>query len=119
MEFNIDTFHPFVLNIGLAQHNADWNWKNVSSPFARLYYVTEGSAKIILPDHTVSLRKGYMYFIPALHRTAMSVLHLSCIIMPISTKTHKQNTCSWKTGSCRRKSGPEHLNFPFSKNCIP
>lgn len=48
MEFNIDTFHPFVLNIGLAQHNADWNWKNVSSPFARLYYVTEGSAKIIL-----------------------------------------------------------------------
>ena len=23
MEFNIDTFHPFVLNIGLAQHNAD------------------------------------------------------------------------------------------------
>lgn len=65
MEFNIDTFHPFVLNIGLAQHNADWNWKNVSSPFARLYYVTEGSAKIILPDHTVSLRKGYMYFIPA------------------------------------------------------
>ena len=65
MEFNIDTFHPFVLNIGLAQHNADWNWKNVSSPFARLYYVIEGSAKIILPDHTVSLRKGYMYFIPA------------------------------------------------------
>ena len=35
MEFNIDTFHPFVLNIGLAQHNADWNWKNVSSPFFR------------------------------------------------------------------------------------
>ena len=58
MEFNIDTFHPLVLNIGLARHNADWNWKNVSSPFARLYYV-------ILPDHIVSLREGYMYFIPA------------------------------------------------------
>ena len=65
MEFKIETFKIFVFNIGLAQHNADWNWKNVSSPFARLYYVIEGSAKIILPDHTVSLRKGYMYFIPA------------------------------------------------------
>ena len=56
MEFNIDTFHPLVLNIGLARHNADWNWKNVSSPFARLYYVIEGTAKVILPDHIVSLR---------------------------------------------------------------
>ena len=65
MEFNIDTFHPFFLNIGMAQHNADWNLKNISSPFAPPYYVIEGSAKIILPDHTVSLRKGYMYFIPA------------------------------------------------------
>lgn len=65
MEFNIDTFHPLVLNIGLARHNADWNWKNVSSPFARLYYVIEGTAKVILPDHIVSLREGYMYFIPA------------------------------------------------------
>ena len=31
MEFNIDNFHPFVLNVGLALHNADWNWKNVST----------------------------------------------------------------------------------------
>ena len=47
MEFNIDNFHPFVLNVGLALHNADWNWKNVSRPFARLYYVIEGTAKVI------------------------------------------------------------------------
>lgn len=64
MEFNIDSFHPFVLNVGLARHVADWNWKNVSSPFARLYYVTEGSANIILSDHVIKLRAGYMYFIP-------------------------------------------------------
>lgn len=64
MEFNIDTFHPFVLNVGLARHVADWNWKNVSSPFARLYYVTEGYANIILADRVIRLRPGYMYFIP-------------------------------------------------------
>ena len=106
MEFNIDTFHPFVLNIGLAQHNADWNWKNVSSPFARLYYVTEGSAKIILPDHTVSLRKGYMYFIPAF--TSHSY---ECT----SSFTHY---CSWKIGSYRRRFKVTLLNFLFFRSCI-
>lgn len=33
----VDKLHPLVLNIGLAIHNADWNWKNVNSPFTRLY----------------------------------------------------------------------------------
>lgn len=33
----VDKLHPLVLNVGLAVHNADWNWKNVNSPFTRLY----------------------------------------------------------------------------------
>ncbi len=65
MESNVDSFRPLVLNVGLARHNADWNWKNVNSPFARLYYVTEGTARIMLPDRIVPLSEGYMYFIPA------------------------------------------------------
>jgi len=36
----VDKLHPLVLNVGLAVHNADWNWKNVNSPFTRLYYIT-------------------------------------------------------------------------------
>ena len=54
-----------VLNVGLAVHNADWNWKNVNSPFTRLYYVTEGSAQIELPDGIYTLSPKHMYFIPA------------------------------------------------------
>ena len=68
MELDIDSFHPFVLNVGLAQHNADWNWKNVSSPFSRLYYVVEGEAQVVLPGHVVELHAGNMYFIPAFTR---------------------------------------------------
>lgn len=68
MELDIDSFHPFVLNVGLARHNGDWNWKNVSSPFARLYYVVEGEAQVILSGHVVELRAGNMYFIPAFTR---------------------------------------------------
>lgn len=45
MALLVDKLHPLVLNVGLAVHNADWNWKNVNSPFARLYYITEGTAQ--------------------------------------------------------------------------
>ena len=65
MALLVDKLHPLVLNVGLAVHNADWNWKNVNSPFTRLYYVTEGSAQIELPDGIYTLSPKHMYFIPA------------------------------------------------------
>ena len=30
MTQSIDQLHLLILNVGLAIHNADWNWKNVS-----------------------------------------------------------------------------------------
>lgn len=65
MNLQVEQMHPLVLNVGLAIHNADWNWKNVNSPFTRLYYVTEGTAKIELPDGVHTLRPNHMYCIPA------------------------------------------------------
>ena len=60
---SIDQLHPLILNVGLAIHNADWNWKNVSSPFTRLYYVVGGTAKVVLPTGVQVLRPGYLYLI--------------------------------------------------------
>ena len=65
MNLQVEQMHPLVLNVGLSVHNADWNWKNVNSPFTRLYYVTEGSAQIELPDGIYTLSPKHMYFIPA------------------------------------------------------
>ena len=65
MNLQVEQMHPLVLNVGLAVHNADWNWKNVNRPFTRLYYVTEGSAQIELPDGIYTLSPKHMYFIPA------------------------------------------------------
>lgn len=65
MNLQVEQMHPLVLNVGLAVHNADWNWKNVNSPFTRLYYVTGGSAQIELPDGIYTLSPKHMYFIPA------------------------------------------------------
>lgn len=54
-----------TLNVGLAHQEADWNWDNVTSPFMRLYYVTEGSATITIGNATYNLTPGHMYMIPA------------------------------------------------------
>lgn len=53
-----------TLNVGLAHHHSDWNWKNVRSPFARLYYVTEGEAQVELPSGIFTLTPGHLYLIP-------------------------------------------------------
>ncbi|MBR0037055.1 MAG: helix-turn-helix domain-containing protein [Bacteroidales bacterium] len=53
-----------LINVGLACHQGDWNWRNVRSPFARIYYVTEGRAQVILPDKTLELFPNHLYLIP-------------------------------------------------------
>lgn len=53
-----------LLNGGIARHDGDWNWQNVNSPFARLYLVTEGRAKIYCRGEACDLTAGHMYMIP-------------------------------------------------------
>ena len=65
MNYPIDKLHLLTLNVGLAVHHGDWNWKNVRSPFARLYYVTEGTAQIEMPSGVYTLTPNHLYFIPA------------------------------------------------------
>ena len=65
MPSSIDELHIFTLNVGYAYHNADWNWQNVRSPFARLYYVTEGEAMIDIDGTVHTLTAGHLYLIPA------------------------------------------------------
>ena len=65
MNYPIDKLHVYTLNVGYAEHNGDWNWKNVRSPFARLYLVVEGKAQIEIHSSTFDLTPGHLYFIPA------------------------------------------------------
>lgn len=64
MNISIEQLQLFTLNVGYACHNGDWNWKDVRSPFARLYLVTEGTARISLPKGDYQLTPGNLYFIP-------------------------------------------------------
>ena len=65
MNYSIDKRHIYTLNVGFARHDGDWNWKNVRSPFARLYLVVEGRAQISLPSGIYDLTPGHLYYIPA------------------------------------------------------
>ncbi|GHE44636.1 helix-turn-helix domain-containing protein [Sphingobacterium griseoflavum] len=54
-----------LLNIGYAEHHADWNWKNINSPFTRIHLVTKGSANIIRNGEKIALKAGHLYLTPA------------------------------------------------------
>ena len=65
MQIPIESMNLMLLNVGRAQHNADWNWQDVKSPFTRIYYVVEGEALLHLPQQCVTLRPQHLYIIPA------------------------------------------------------
>lgn len=65
MNHSIDRMHMLVLHIGMKHCRNDWNYKNICSPFTRIYYITSGQAQIELPDKLQDLRPGHMYIIPA------------------------------------------------------
>lgn len=57
-----------MLNVGHAVHEADWNFRDIESPFTRIYYVTEGTATVSIGDRIHTLTPGNMYIIPAFTR---------------------------------------------------
>ena len=60
----LESFNFILLNIGYAIHNADWNYQNVNSPFARIYLVKEGKAKLHLQNKVQELTPKHLYMIP-------------------------------------------------------
>lgn len=65
MQIPIESMNLMMLNVGIAHHDADWNWQDVNSPFTRIFYVVEGEARLLLKDRWVTLRPDHLYFIPA------------------------------------------------------
>lgn len=60
-----ENINLILLNIGHKVHDADWNWKEVNSPFARIYLVDSGTAKVVMPEGVYTIEPGYLYMIPS------------------------------------------------------
>ena len=86
MNYPIEKFDVYTLNVGYSCNNADWNWKNIQSPFARLYLVLNGKAKIVLPDGTYELTLGTCTLSLPIHVIAISAPLISHTITCISTR---------------------------------
>lgn len=54
-----------LLNADYVQLNNTWNYKNVISPFYRLYYIENGNGQLSTPEQVVTLEKGFLYLIPS------------------------------------------------------
>ena len=53
-----------LLNVGFAEHHADWNWEKISSTFFRIYLIAEGQATVIINNIKYLLLPGKLYLIP-------------------------------------------------------
>lgn len=60
----IDLPDFILLNVGFLNLNANWNWKDVYSPFARIYFVKDGIARTKFNGNTYELKPGRLYLTP-------------------------------------------------------
>ncbi len=61
----IDNLHLLVVHMGRKKCGTDWNYRNVCSPFTRIYYIISGEAAIITESGRTTLHAGNMYVVPA------------------------------------------------------
>lgn len=58
--------HNFsLLNVDRVQLNSKWNYRNVVSPYHRIYYISSGEGEISNFEKRLVLEAGYLYIIPS------------------------------------------------------
>jgi AraC-like DNA-binding protein len=62
-----------LLHLDYVKLDRKWNFKNVISPYFRIYYIDDGEAIVSSEHGKVKLEKGYLYIIPS-----FTLCHLSC-----------------------------------------
>jgi len=53
-----------LLNVDYVKLDRKWNYKNVISPYHRIYYIDEGEGELSDPEKSLKLEPGYLYIIP-------------------------------------------------------
>jgi AraC family transcriptional regulator len=52
-----------LLNADKVNLNKSWNYKNVISPFYRLYLIDHGAGTLSHPEQSMTREKGFLYLI--------------------------------------------------------
>lgn len=65
--------HTFsLLNVDHVKLTSKWNYRNVISPYFRIYFIDEGTGEISDQSKTLQLETGYLYIIPSFTLCNMS-----------------------------------------------
>jgi AraC-like DNA-binding protein len=62
-----------LLNVDYVQLTKAWNYRNVISPFYRLYLIDGGTGTLSNPEQSLGLEKGFLYLIPS-----FTLVHQRC-----------------------------------------
>jgi len=66
--------HTFsLLNVDYVRLNSKWNYRNVISPYYRIYYIDDGEGEISDAATSMKLEPGYVYIVPS-----FTLCNLSC-----------------------------------------
>src|SRR5690242_7096255 len=66
--------HRFsLMNVDQVKLDSRWNYKNVVSPYHRIYYIAGGEGEISHFEKKLKLEQGYLYIIPS-----FTLCNLSC-----------------------------------------
>ena len=58
--------HNFsLLNVDAVKLDYKWNYKNIVSPYHRIYYIADGAGEISHFEKKLNLERGYLYLIPS------------------------------------------------------
>ena len=55
----------YLLNVDYVKLNKSWNYKNIISPFYRIYLIDEGEGLLSNPADSVALEPGFLYLVPS------------------------------------------------------
>lgn len=61
---NVDTIHIVPLNMARVVLHDDWNYTDVCSPFARIYYIVSGNAAVEMQGKSYPLHPKHLFLIP-------------------------------------------------------
>lgn len=82
----IDYLDITILNNELFTASREWNYRNVSNPYSRIYYIMDGYGTIRHHGQTYEPVPGQMYLIPCYTTVDMPALNDLHIIMCISPR---------------------------------
>jgi AraC-like DNA-binding protein len=87
-----ESLNLILLNAGRAVHEGDWNFRNIKSPFFRIYLVDEGEACMTVEGVEQRLTPGHLYLVPpfSLHNDSCD-RHFSLYYLHVS-ENHTETT---------------------------